>query len=420
MCTDDAAVRALGFDPSKLASLVPGLPPGTVMGFTVGLNDAPTVTTNKDGTIGLHVTGAELIVSMASPGKDTANITVASDFTVGVQPTVDPNTGMITASLTDLSMERMDMSGDATGADYSIDPERLQVLMHDVVLPMASAKMRNMPLSPSSFGVAGMYAWLDDLYTNSSGIYVGVEPFIPAPAASDTSAPDTTIEKNPGKLVRAGMARYTVGGTDDKTPYQLLRYEWQVDDGAVQPASFSKVINAAVTAPGPHTFRVRSVDLTDKHADQWITHSFELDPIPPTLEITQQPEVTVRAQSAKIVLTGSDDRSKPNLLSFAYRVLARAPGGEQTLVETGEPTGLDGGVGEIVVHDLQEDSVYEVTVLLYDEAGNVTSKKIGFAAASVNGCSVSGADGFPITSSLGSLLLIGAALFFATRRRLSR
>jgi hypothetical protein len=414
LCTDDSQIAKLGFDPSQLAKLVPGLPPGLTMHFTMGMDTPPTVDTDKNGALHMHVKGAELLLSMSSPGEPTSGVAVATDFSVAVAPSVDPVSGSVYADLTDMTMERMEVHAGLTSTTYTLDPERLAVLMHDVVLPMASAKLKGMPLSPAAFGMNGVYAWLTNLSAQNGAVYVGAEAFRPGPASDDHELPTTSFQKLPGKLVRAGMARFTVAGLDDTTPPELLRFEWQVDDQPLQPLSFARGISAPVTTAGTHTFRVRAVDLYDKAAAEFQAYTFELDPVAPTLQILEQPDVALRATSTTIKLTGSDDRTPTNLLSFAYRVEARPPGGEATLVASGQPTGLDGGVGEIHIDDLKDGTTYDVTVLLYDEAGNVTSQKVGFGVASSSGCSLA-TRGASAGSAAWVLLL--AVLAFAARRR---
>ena len=415
LCTDDAAIAKLGFDPNKLASLVPGLPAGMTMHFAMGLDQPPTITVDGAGGVRMKVVGAELLLSMSVPGQQPSGVALATDFTVGVKPSVDPASGSIYAELTDLSMERMELHAGASATQYAMDPERLTVLMRDVVLPMAAQRLRGMPLSPAAFGAQGVYAWLTELSSRNGGVFVGLEPFRPGPARDDTQAPDTMFQKTPGKLVRAGLARFTVGGTDDQTPPELLRYEWQVDDGALSAPSFQKVISAPVTTSGSHTFRVRAIDLADKPSTGFQTYTFDLDPVPPVLTILEQPEVALRATSATIKLSGTDDRSAPNLLSFAYRVEAREPGGEMKLIASAEPSGLENGVGEIKIEKIVTDTLYDVTVLLFDEAGNVTSQKIGFGAASPGGCSMATSPRSQ-NPAAGFLFLLAAVLLLVRRR----
>jgi hypothetical protein len=310
-------------------------------------------------------------------------------------------------------MERMELHAGASDSAFAIDPERMAVLMRDIVVPMATRRLRGMPLSPATFAAGGVYAWLDDITVRDQGVYVGVEPFRPGPASDDVAAPIASLQRNPGRLVRAGMARFTVAGTDDETPPQLLRYEWQLDDGPVSKPAFARVLSAPVTEPGEHAFRFRAMDLTGKVSPGWIEHRFELDPVAPVLEVDERPPVAHREHTARIVISGTDDRSPTSLLSYGYRVHERTPSGTPRLVRTFEPTGLAHGSAEILVGDLVVGNTYEVTVLLYDEAGNVTSAQIGFGAADVGGCAVAPAPG----ASLFTLLAVALAVALSARRR---
>lgn len=413
LCTDDAAIRALGFDPDQLAMLVPGMPKGFGMHMAMALDAPPSLEVGAAGDLRMRVRGAEMLVSMSSPDQPTTGMAVSTDFTVGIRPSVDPGSGTVYAELTALSMEHLEIHAGPSGLAFDLDPERLGVLMQDLVLPMAAGRLRGMPLAPAALGAAGFYGWLTDVSARDGGVYVGLEAFQPGPASDDVAPPETLLQKTPGPLVRAGMARFQVSGSDDRTPAALLRYEWQVDDGPISAAAFQRVVTAPVTTAGRHVFRVRAVDLTDKRASTWVQHDFELDPVAPTIQFLEEPSVSVRATSTRLRFTGSDDRTPTNLLNFAYRLEARAPGGDLHVVRTADATGFDGDGAEIAVDGLESGTVYDLTVLLYDQAGNVTSKKISFAANDPGGCAVTGG---PLPS-LATLLLVALALFCARRAR---
>jgi hypothetical protein len=65
------------------------------------------------------------------------------------------------------------------------------------------------------------------------------------------------------------------------------------------------------------------------------------------------------------------------------------------------------------VKDLKSGSTYQVTLMVYDQAGNVTSTQLTFGAADVGGCTMCA---HPCPLSYLSLALIGLALFFMRRR----
>jgi hypothetical protein len=293
--------------------------------------------------------------------------------------------------------------------------------LRDVVLPLASAKLRNMPLSPAAAGMSGVYAWLTNIAARNNGVYVGLEAFRPGPASEDTATPTTMLMKTPPHLVPAGMARFYVGGTDDTTPSELLRYQWQVDDGPLSTPSFERGISVPVTASGSHTFRVRAVDLYDKPDAGFQSYTFDLDPVAPTITVLDAPEVVVRDTSTTIRFSGMDDRTPPDQMTYTFRVEARPAGGDPVLTPAGKPQNLSNGVAEVHVDNLQENTTYQVTVMLYDAAGNVTSQQFGFGVASTNGCSMAPqANGtaapFEMVAPFAAFAML-AALFFFFRRR---
>ena len=414
LCVDDAQVAALGFDSASMVKLVPGLPEGLAMSLSMGMDTPPTFSFTSDGTITMRVKGAELLVALTTPGAAPAGIAIGTDFSVTVTPSVDTRSGAIYADLGAMTMERFEVHAGASATSYELDPERLAVLMHDVVGPLAVQKLKGMPLSPTAFGAGGVYTWLTGIDTHDGGLYVSLDGFSP-PSTPDHGAPITLLQKGPPALVRAGLLMVQVGGGDDVTPPELMRYEWQVDDGPIGQPAFGRVIHTPVTAAGNHVFRVRAVDLAGNFDPQWQQVAFELDPTPPVLHIDAQPSTSVRAHSVGIDISGTDERTGTDGLTYAYRVSTRAPGGEPVFVSTSKPAALDHGIAHVKVDKLKDGNTYEVTMMLYDAAGNVTSQKVGFGVANIGGCAVS--DGpVPLDS---VLLVLGALVVIATRKRLA-
>jgi hypothetical protein len=413
MCVNDSQVAALGFDPSSIASLVPGLPAGMALHFSMGLDNPPTIEDDGMGGLQMRVTGAELLLAMTAPNQSPIGVAVITDFIAAITPTVSATNGSVYASLTDLSMQRLDIDAGATGTSLNLDPERLTVLMHDLVIPMANTRLATMPLSPASFGAAGIYGWLDTLLVQNGGLYVGLEPFLPPPAGTDFTPPITLLKASPGSLVRAGAAQFTLDGTDDTTPTQLLQYQWQVDSQPIVQGGFNRVIAAPVTTSGMHTFRAWAVDLAGNVDSVGITNTFMLDAVPPTLTVVgQPPPIVLRQSSVDIKVTGTDDQTATANLLFGYRVAVRPPGGTLTVTQSGGPTQFQDSQGVVTVKDLKSGSTYEVTLMVYDQAGNVTSTQLTFGAADVGGCTM-GAHPCPL--SYLSLALIGLAIFFMRR-----
>ena len=411
LCVDDSKIAALGFDPSSMVKLVPGLPEGLSMSVSMGIDTPPTFSTTKDGGILMHVKGAELLLALTSPNAKPSGIAVGTDFSVAVTPQVDTQSGAIYAQLGAMTMERLDVHAGASGTSYELDPERLTVLVQDVIAPLAVQKLKDMPLAPTAFGAAGVYTWLTGIDAHDDGLYVSLEGFTP-PSTPDHAAPLTLLEKAPPGLVRAGLVPFQVGGGDDITPPELMRYEWQVDNGPIGQPAFGRVLAAPVAQGGKHVLRVRAVDLAGNFDPEWQQSFFEVDPTPPTLQLDSQPPAAVRASSVTIDISGADDRG-PDRLTYAYRLSKREPGGQLTFVSTSERIALDHGIGHVKVDKLKDGTTYEVTLMLYDEAGNVTSQKVGFGVAGIGGCAVG--DGPVPLDSL--VLVLGALVCVITRRR---
>ena len=86
--------------------------------------------------------------------------------------------------------------------------------------------------------------------------------------------------------------------------------------------------------------------------------------------------------------------------------------GRPVLLVDVDPQGnLTSGVG-LKGQRAEDGTTYEVTVLLYDEAGNVTSEQIGFGVASASGCSVA-----PRAAASPALYALLLGLLLLVRRR---
>ncbi len=432
MCVDQAAMAKLGFDPSGLAAMVPGMPKGTTLSFTLGLSAAPEFSTDAQANFWMRSSGTELQVSLQAPGADPAEIDLAADISLGIALDVDADhTGYIRATLADMRIDNFTITGGKDGAlRYSIDPSRLQVLLTDLVVPMAKEKLGQMALSPAAFsgGPAllggAVYVWLDAVTARAEGMYAGLHPFL-APT-NDAVLPATSIAMGPGvgkaKFTRPGRLSVLASGSDDQTPPQLMRYTWQLDNGPESDPAFGAEIFVPVTTEGSHQVRVRAIDLNSNRDLQQQLVSFTVDATPPTLTVTNSPAVVIHASSTSLDFTGSDDKSDVSKLTYAYRLTGAPVGQPVKPIKMVAPSPLTAGAGHIDVSDLQNGGVYQLTLMLYDEAGNVTSSAFTIAVEDGGGCSLSGGvagafgENRAFDFGLGMLLLL--ALSVASRRRL--
>ena len=202
MCVNDDEIAKLGFDVNSLAALVPGLPKGTALSFTLALDAPPAFSTDSDGALRMNVPGATLDVTLTAPGAQPADVLVSTALSVAVDVTVDGSgSGYLEAALKDLQVESLTIkSGQATATAFALDPARLQVLLQDVLLPLAQQKMGTMPLAPASMGAAGMYVWVDSVVLKSEGLYAGLHPFI---AATNDVTPADHDDRDRARDLRA-------------------------------------------------------------------------------------------------------------------------------------------------------------------------------------------------------------------------
>ena len=248
---------------------------------------------------------------------------------------------------------------------------------------------------------------LRSLASDSGWQRVGMDLVIPD--ATDTLAPDTSLLDAPA-LVPAGTAAFAVTGNDDDTPPGLLRFRAWLDGAPLfdGEASALPTVRADIT-DGPHVLEVAAVDLNGNEDASPVTHNFIADGNLPRLRVIERPMSIHSALSVTAEWTGEDDEG-PVQSRWELRVLN--DDGTTTVVQeapfAAETTSLEAG-------GLTPAALYELEIVVRDQAGNVSSETIGFAVdPNLAGCSVRPQRSSPSPLFAIVALLTGLALL---RRR---
>ncbi|MHB9035901.1 MAG: fibronectin type III domain-containing protein [Armatimonadota bacterium] len=126
----------------------------------------------------------------------------------------------------------------------------------------------------------------------------------------DNAPPDTQITSGPGTAC-SDSATFDFTGTDDATPAGLLQYSWRADGGPW--SAFSTASSALVTglAEGPHSFEVKSKDLSGKVDSTPAARAFTADLTAPVIS-----PVASTVSQEKATITWTTDEPSTSLVEY--------------------------------------------------------------------------------------------------------
>ncbi len=385
-----------------------GLPGGTSIEVGLSVGAPPRVHFGRSGN-GVRIDLSDLLVSavIAVPGAEPSELRASLDGTVAASVSVAPGRGALTISADDLTIDRLEIEAGTQSLD--VDPERIREFVRAVVIPMLGDKLGSIPIAPVVSPMEGLYAVARDVSAESGWLRVAMDMYRPDP--TDRAAPDTGLV-NPPMLVSPAMAVFEAIGTDNTTPRELMRYRVRLDGVQVgDEPSFSSAIRVSA-ADGNHLLEVAAVDLSgNQDPTPWV-HSFVVDGVPPTLELSRAPADVLDANTAEFAWQVKDDRTFENRLETRWELRKIGDGAARGEVVAAE--GFAVGRLEVTLPSLESNGIYVMQIVARDEAGNVTSVEQGFAVrpGASAGCSSSRGGSGPVT-----WLLIGAALLMASLRR---
>ncbi len=355
---------------------------------------------------GLHVQ-----VRVHPPGGEASTIDLRADGSMAAGVAVDASAGALTLDVQSFTIDRVELAGE--NSELTVDGARLRAFVQGTVMPMLAERVSGLPIAPAVLPVAGTFAYVRALEARGGWARVGVDLF--TPSASDRNAPETTLE-DPPTLLPAGTASFTASGVDGDTPASLLRYRAWVDGQPLRDGEATSIRQIRFDATdGDHLLEVAAVDLADNVDLTPVQHLFTVDATPPVLDITEAPSAIVLDSAVRVAWRASDDRGGP--IASHWELRSVADDGALTVVQDA-PFAPDRGVLEISTDTLDVGRLYELELVVRDEAGNLTSHTFGFALhpSLASGCSASaGSSGAPAPLFAFLVALFGGVVW--SRRR---
>ena len=369
-----------------------------------------------------------LTVSFGRVAPDVAELTMNDlHVTVDATPSSGPTTrieiyasGRAQASLT-MSAELGGMIMDVRDMELSsvrieTDDEelglggaRLSAFVSGTVAPMLAGRLTGLPVAPGLHPIMGTFIHVRTVASSGGWQRVGADLVRVDP---DDVVPPDTMFVAPATLAAAGTAAFDVTGTDNDTPEGLLRYVAWLDGSPLNEGAASSLntVRFDVTG-GEHTIEVAAIDLNDNQDPTPVSHTFMVDGTPPTLVVTSSPPAIVNTPTIGATWMASDPEGP---IETRWVLRSVGEGGVTSVVQEA-PFGPDTGVLELATGAFENNTLYELEIIVRDEAGNVTSAAFGFArAGGSSGCAAS--PGNAPSAPLGALLLV-VALVLTRRRR---
>jgi long-subunit fatty acid transport protein len=422
MCADAQTIANLldGLNVPQLINILLELPLNTEVDLAARADVPPVLRATGSSPAGLrasvdfdHVT---VVVFLRYPDGTTGQIEVAAQAGVDVDLGLASDTNAFSLQVSDMHVKRVDIVG-STGVLFRLDSARLEQVARDLVLPKLADKLSSLPLSAPVLSaslsplLAQIYVLLNDVGADDHYIYAFVDLFLFG--GDDRQAPETSIDGIPPVVVHAGMAHLLVAGTDDRTPARLLRYRSRLDGGTWSAPSYDR--NVWVTATdGRHSVEVVAVDLNGNVDPTPVMYVFEVDGHPPDLQIIRKPADIERGRSIEVELAGHDDRTSVDKLAYRWRL--RRVNEQTALTETVSDIPFQTATTKFKI-PLPGDGSYALELAVSDEAGNLTSTELHFAAVLDTSCAALPAGGLgPAGTGRAALPLVLAILALCARR----
>lgn len=374
-----------------------GIEPGTRLDVSLDIERPLAATFGRvaPNVASIDIMGLHVRIDVVPPSGEASAIDVRVDGTVQAGITVDGDLGGIVLDLVGLDIAQISI--EAGESSITADRARLRSFIERTVTPMLAARLAGVPVAPALHPVFGMYIDVRAIESEGGWQRVGVDLVSADP--SDFVAPDAFFE-DPSSLVAVGTASFRVSGTDDTTPASLLRYRAWLDGAPLNEGVASSIRMIRFDAAGgEHTLEVAAVDLNDNEGPR-ASHTFSVDASPPSLTILDRPGAILQARTVHLEWEASDAEGS---VASAYRLSIIDDDGSSRLVAEGDVGGF-----EVDIDELEPGSLYDLEIVVRDEAGNVTSESVGFAVdpSLAGGCSAAPGGSppfFAIVLALGAL-----------------
>jgi hypothetical protein len=371
LCLSSAELDDLGVSSStaELVGSLLGL--SDVDGISVAVPDAPVLALVPGSDPRLTVTLPKVQVALqGTAAQQPTTVTIAMQVDLDAAMGLDALSRAVVLEIKQISMTQMTLSA-TQSKGLSLSVTLVKQLIESVVVPLLTKQLDGMALLPTVLHRTGgvfdpYYLTMTRSSTTQDHVTVWGKAF--QKPASDSTAPETKLENAPDALVKPGKLRLVAGGSDGKTPADLLRYQFRMDGGPWSAVGFARD-HTVQLKDGAHKVEARAVDLSGNKDPTPASASFIVDGVQPTVTIDSAPTGAVQAASVEIGWSASDDRTAAADLEVKLVCKHTAPGGGQ------ETLFLDAG---FVAGQTQQQLVsltngdYTVTVVARDQAGNLS------------------------------------------------
>jgi hypothetical protein len=138
---------------------------------------------------------------------------------------------------------------------------------------------------------------VDGAYGGSAGSFS-----LDVSAPEDTTPPETTIDSGTSGTVTSGVAEFAFSGADAGS--DVASFECSLDAAAFAPCTSPKSFSGL--ADGPHTFKVRAVDVASNSDASPASSTWTIDTTPPETIIDTAPSGTIGTTSASFTFHATE------------------------------------------------------------------------------------------------------------------
>lgn len=372
LCLSGADLEQLGM-PSTAGTLIGALIGlGTVDELSIAAPEAPSLdyVAGTDPRVVVTLSKVNIVLDGKNGLAQPTTVTIAMTVEVDAQLTLDPISRGVMLDVKSVTISGLQLSA-TEPKGLNLSAKLVQTLIESAVVPLITAQLVDLRLVPTVLHKTGgtfdpYYLTLSRSDTTTSDLTLWAKAF--RKPSSDSSAPATSLDVQPSPLVAPQLFRFVASGTDDKTPSDLLRFGWRLDNGDWSDAGFARDLSLQLKS-GTHTVEVRAVDLNGNIDTTGASATFTVDGVAPTLTLSESPPDTIQAATASVSWTMSDDFSPVNELWAKAVAVHKDP-------DTGQETSFYDGifVAGVTSLDLQDltNGDYTVTVVARDQAGNLS------------------------------------------------
>ena len=400
-----------GAERLDLAPLKPYLKPGTDPSLYLRVEAPPAleIAASASNLLSIQL-GLPRVVAGLSLESPAATSAVEAGFDLGLQVELRNDVmernlymGLQEMNLTSVSLRTL--SGKMLAAP---DDRTMANVIAKVARPALAEKIEGLPLFANLFNVSGLAVLVQDVIQADNALQIGADFFVPG--NQDQGAPTTQVADYSRGPIRAADFYITVKSTDAETPQTLIAHTVTPGfEGNGLKLQYGSRLRAPNLATGEHRLMVAAVDLSGNVGKAFPLVNVIIDNDKPTLRWGRRDTGVLSRSWAQYSVIAKDNITE-NAGEFHYRWLLTNADTKEIVQEVGN------GMATMRFVDLSEDTVYKVTALVSDQAGNTEKLEWNFSVNEdkTGACQMSAGRSVP---AWWALLLLGQCVPWPRRRR---